>query len=155
MNTNLITFQKAVKDLVWVCLFGVATLFVGCKSVSEWVAPRVEGRVLDAQSRAPIKDVLVMRLNANEEYQISDQAKGAQLMEQAFGVRTSATGAFGLGSIRTFAPFQHLSWYSTTLAFEHPAYQRITATFTTAQATNNATGEPIIQAGDILLAPAN
>jgi hypothetical protein len=155
MNAKAITSQKAVKNLFWVCLLGGTTLIGGCSSVSQWVAPRVDGRVLDAQTRAPIKDVLVMRLNANEEYQISNQAKGGQLMEQAFGVRTSATGAFSLGSIRTFSPLQHLTWYSTTLAFEHPAYQRITATFTTAQATNIATGEPWIQAGDIMLAPAN
>src|SRR5690349_15866744 len=75
----------------------------GCKSVSKCVSPRVEGRVIDANSHQPIKDVVVKRLSANEDYNIKDPSKGGEIMERAQGVHTSEAGEFVLESVRDIA----------------------------------------------------
>jgi vancomycin permeability regulator SanA len=130
-------------------------LLAGCKSVSQYVSPRIEGRVLDAQSQKPIKDVLVARYNANEEYNLHNPPKGSQLMEQSTGVRTDGAGLFRLDSLRDVALFRHLKWYSVTLSFQRAAYRPLMATYTVADATNSVTaGEPFVRTGDILLVPS-
>jgi hypothetical protein len=127
----------------------------GCKSASPYISPRVDGRVLDADSHQPVPNVFVSRVNPNPQPKSDEPPKGGQLMERSRdGVRTSTTGTFSLDSVRDFEPFAHTGWYSVTLAFEHPGYQRKTATYTISDATNSATGEPMIQAGEIFLVPS-
>ena len=74
-------------------------------------------------------------------------------MEQNSGVRTEADGIFVLASEKAFTPFKDPGWYSVNVEFKHPGYDEFMASYTVAQATNTAKGEPLIQAGDVLLMP--
>ncbi len=123
----------------------------GCKSASKCVSPRIEGRVLDAQSREPIKDVRVRRVNPGSRRNPSEPPKGAQLMEQSSGVATTGDGTFHLDSLKNLTPFRQPSWYSVTIAFEHRRYQPLRLTYTVADATNRVAGDPTVKAGDVLL----
>jgi len=145
--------REAFSSVLPLALFLAMVPLTGCKSVSQCISPRIEGRVIDAHTRQPIKDVLVARYNANEELKLKTPPKAGQLMERAKGLRTDATGSFKLDSIRDVAPFEHVTWYSVTLSFDHPAYTRLLATYTVADATNHVAGELSVSTGDILLVP--
>jgi hypothetical protein len=132
-------------------LFSIGAL--GCKSLSHYVSPRIEGRVVDASSHQPIPGVVVKRLSGDEESATMDSPKGGALMMRDNGVRTSADGTFVLESMKDLAVFRKLTWYSVSVSFEHPAYQNFIGVYTLNMATNQTTGEPIIHAGDVLLTP--
>lgn len=131
----------------------VACLSSGCKSASQYVSPRVEGRVLDSQSHQPIKDVEVRRLSSDENYRSDTPPKGGELMIKTPSVRTAADGTFALDSRRDVALLQRLTWYSVSLSFQHPGYMGLQMMYTQSDATNNVKGEPLVKAGDILLTP--
>jgi hypothetical protein len=133
-------------------LLGSAIL-AGCKStsMSRYVSPRVIGRVLDSSSEKPIEHVKVRRITADDSYRIQNPPKGGQLMEQTPAVLTGSDGRFVLDSTRSLSLFG--TWYSVTISFEHPGYQRFSTTYTVANVTNTLQGEPVINGGDILLAP--
>jgi hypothetical protein len=148
-NTQILL---SVLTLCWVM---VACLSSGCKSTSpsQYISPRVEGRVLDAQSHQPIKDVQVRRRAADDNYRAEDPPKGAEMIKKAPPVRTAADGTFVMESLRDIALFQAIGWYSLNLTFQHPAYERFFTNYTLAKATNTASGEPLVRTGDILLTP--
>ncbi len=133
----------------------LACLWGGCKSTSpsQYISPRVEGRVLDAQSRQPIKDVQVRRLAASENYRAEDPPKGGEMIKKAPAVRSAADGTFVMASVRDIAFLQTIGWYSISLSFQHPAYERFVTNYTLAKATNTANGEQLVRTGDILLTP--
>jgi hypothetical protein len=133
----------------------VAFAWAGCKSPSpsQYSSPRITGRVVDAQTRQPIAGVQVRRLTPDQDPNVDQAIKGGQRVEQTRAVRTSGDGTFVLVSQRNLALFQRLGWYSVTIAFSHPRYERLTTEFTLANATNTPTGEPLVQAGDIRLQP--
>jgi hypothetical protein len=130
-----------------------AFLAGGCKGLTsaQYVSPRIEGRVLDSDSHQPIKDVHVRRVGSGNSSGVSDTPKGATRMEATPAVRTEADGRFVLDSERDIAVFGSVGWYSVTISFKHPAYEDLTETYTLDSATNNASGEPVVKAGDILL----
>jgi hypothetical protein len=148
-NTQILL---SVLTLSWVM---VACLSGGCKSTSpsQYISPRVEGRVLDSQSHQPIKDVQVRRHAADDNYRAEDPPKGGEMIKKAPAVRTAADGTFVLDSVRDFALLQEIGWYSLSLTFQHPAYERFFTNYTLARATNTASGEPLVKTGDILLTP--
>ena len=127
----------------------------GCQthSPSQYVAPRVTGRVLDQQTHQPIADVRVRRSGADNASPTRDTPKGGELMEQAAAVHTKADGTFRLQSVRSLAPFRNVGWYSMSLSFEHPGYERLGTNYTLANATNTLKGEPVVNTGDLLLIP--
>jgi hypothetical protein len=133
-------------------LLGACAL-LACKSDSQYISPRVEGRVVDAQSHQPIGNVQVRRLSSNESYRVMDPPHGGEMMEKAPAVRTAPDGGFIMDSERDFAPLSKVGWYSVNLSFQHPAYQGCMMTYTVADATNTAKGEPLVKAGDIQLIP--
>jgi hypothetical protein len=149
----------SVQKLTTILAIGSGVLLspwvVGCKSVSQYVAPRIEGRVVDASSHQPIEGVVVKRLNGDEASATMEPPKGGALMMRDNGVRTSADGAFVLESMKDLAVFRKLTWYSVSVSFEQPAYQRFIGVYTLNMATNHTTGEPIIHAGDVLLTPVS
>jgi hypothetical protein len=142
----------SVLTLGWVM---IAWLSGGCKSTSpsQYIAPRVEGRVLDSQTHQPIKDVRVRRLAADDNDRAEEPRKGGELLKKAPAVRTAADGTFVLESVRDIALLQEIGWYSLSLTFEHPAYDRFFTNYTLANATYTVTGEPLIKTGDILMTP--
>src|SRR5215472_17419055 len=70
----------------------------GCKSVSQYVSPRVEGRVLDSTSRQPIEGVEVRRLAVENKHRPNQPMKGGQLMMEAPVIRTALDGTFAVES---------------------------------------------------------
>lgn len=132
-----------------------ACIVAGCQSTSpsQYISPRVEGRVLDAQSRQPIGGVMVRRLDPGAEVAPGEIPKGARAMEQALDVRTGKDGVFALASERNLQLFQRSGWYSVTISFKHAGYSLFTTNYTLANATNTPGREPLVKAGDILLVP--
>jgi len=114
----------------------------------------VEGRVLDSQSHEPIQGVRVHRVVQGGNQQVADTPHGGEQMENApVVVTTSADGSFVVDSERDIALFRHVSWYSVSIAFEHPAYASYTATYMSSNAVASASGEPVVHAGDVLMRP--
>jgi hypothetical protein len=148
-NTQILLCAVTLGWVMVACLSG------GCKSTSpsQYISPRVEGRVLDSQSHQPIKDVQVRRHAADDNYRAEDPPKGGEMIKKAPAVRTAADGTFVLDSVRDFALLQEIGWYSLSLTFQHPAYERFFTNYTLAKATNTVSGEPLVKTGDILLTP--
>ena len=132
-----------------------ACVVAGCKSTSpsQYISPRVEGRVLDAQSRQPIGGVIVRRVKPGAEAATGEVPKGAQAMAQAPDVRTGKDGAFTLASDRSLQLFRRSGWYSVAISFKHAGYASFMTNYTRANATNTPGGEPLVRTGDILLVP--
>jgi len=141
--------------LSWFSCMLAACMVAGCKSASpaHYVAPRVEGRVLDADTRRPLSGVQVHRVDAYAAAASREVLKGGQSIENAAAVRTRSDGAFGLASERDLELFGQSSWSSITITFDHAGYALFTTNYTPANATISPRGEPEVQAGDILLEP--
>lgn len=125
--------------------------WIGCQSPSQYTSPRVTGRVLDEQTRQPIKDVQVSRVSGNRAEM--DPPKGAERLDQTPFVVTGAGGEFALGSVRDLAFIRRMQWYSVTLSFSHRGYQRLVTSYSRSNSTNTSAGEPLVEAGDVLLKP--
>lgn len=145
----MITWGAALPLACVIAACGVA----GCKSASpsQFIAPRVEGRVLDAQTRQPIAGVSVRRINRGADAPSGETLKGAEVMAQTPDVRTGNDGAFALASDRNLRLFSRSGWFTVTIGFKHAAYASFTTNYTRANATNTPAGEPLVKAGDILL----
>lgn len=132
-----------------------ACVVAGCHSTSpsQYIAPRVEGRVLDARSHQPIGGVTVRRIDPGADVATGEVPKGAQALAQAPDVRTGDDGAFTLASDRNLQLFQRSGWYSITISFKNAGYVSFTTHYTRANATNTPGGEPLVKTGDILLVP--
>jgi hypothetical protein len=130
-----------------------AALLAGCQSAApgRYVVPRVAGRVLDGTTHQPIPEARVSWLVTDEELRIvaTPKSRGGVPAE----VRTALDGSFEVPSERGWAPLRNPAWYSVTVTFERPGYESFTTTYTIAGATNTATGQPVVAAGDILLLP--
>ena len=144
-------FALQLTGLISVCAL------IGCvsSSPSQYVSPRITGRVLDAQSKQPIAGVNVKRVSPYQAPGADDAKKGAQIMGQASTIRTDSNGTFVLDSERDLTLFRNVGWYSASVSFEHPAYQQLVTTYTLTNATITANGEPLVSAGDILLRPTS
>ncbi len=132
-----------------------ALLIVGCQSnsPSHYISPQVTGRVLDAQTHQPVADVKVTRVSSGESLQDMETPRGGKAMEKAPAVRTGTDGSYVLDSERALSFFQKSGWYSVTLSFEHPHYERFLTTYTITDATLSPGGEPWVKAKDVLLFP--
>ena len=133
----------------------LALLLAGCSthSPSQYISPRVEGRVLDSQTRRPLAEVTVRRFEPNQDSSAYASTHGGEVMVRTPFVRSRVDGSFVLESERELALLRRLGWYSVSLAYEHRGYERFTATYTVAKATNSVKGEPVVFTGDILLKP--
>ena len=130
-------------------------LLVGCRTKlpSVYVAPRITGRVVDAQTQQPIADVRVKRVQSDENLRAMEPTKGAQRMDQLQTVRTDADGKFTLNSVRDVALMRKMGWYAVSISFDAPRYDRLITTYTITNAVLNTRGEPEVCAGDIKLSP--
>ena len=140
------------------CLLLVAVALAGCQSVmvSSYISPRVTGRVLAADTRQPIADVKVKRVNPNANLNYDDPGRGGRKMESIPGTRTDAQGRFVLDAERDLTLLQQQVWFSVTVSFQHEGYQTLRTNFTAAHITTNAPdGAPVLNAGDILLHPTS
>jgi hypothetical protein len=144
---------KKTKGL-FVCVIA-ACVVAGCQSTSpsKYISPRVEGRVLDAQTRQPIDGVAVRRVVPYQEPRVDQARKGAEVMAQNPAVRSRKDGTFALESERALELFRRSGWYSVSLSFEQAGYFSFTTNYTIVHAIKTTAGEPLVQAGDILLLP--
>lgn len=130
----------------------------GCKSwsPSPYISPRVEGRVLDADTRQPLAEVKVTRVQETARLDTGEPPRGAQALQRNRTIRTDRAGRFVVDSERDLVLLRRVTWYSVTLAFERGGYDRLQKTYTLANlSTNSPSGKPLIKTGDILLQPAS
>jgi hypothetical protein len=149
-------FQRLCARQLW--LLPAALALTGCKSVlvSTYISPRVTGRVLAADTRQPIANVKVKRVNPAATQNYDDPTKGGQRMESAGGVRTDPQGKFILDAERDLTLLQQQVWFSVTVSFQREGYLTLRTNFTAAHTTTNAPdGAPVVSAGDILLHPVS
>ena len=127
--------------------------WLGCSSFSpsQYVAPRVTGRVLDMETHQPLENVQVRRTDSDAASRSAEPYKGARALDPSGAVRTRSDGHFDLPSERTLGVFRGYGWYSISVAFEHGGYQSVLRSYTLANSTNTSSGEPLVPAGDILL----
>jgi len=137
---------------------GLAALALGgCKSrsLSPWVAPRVTGRVLAADTGQPLADVKVINRGQTENFNRTTPPKGGQLLTATPAARTDREGRFVLASERVLTPFGGSGWFSLQLLFERSGYERLLTNYSRLNLrTNSWKNEPVLNAGDILLRPA-
>ncbi len=133
----------------------LAALSGGCQSSpvlnSQYISPRVTGRVVDAATGQPIRNVSIQRLAPGHKSATSPQAAASQSLEQLRAIRTDAEGRFTLASERDVTLFRQAGWYAVTLAFRHTDYEWFATNFTLVSAVLAPNGEPVVDAGNILL----
>lgn len=139
----------------WLAFLFLTLLLAGCKSrpLSPYVSPRVVGRVVDGLTGQPIQGAHVRRITNEEARRPLDAPRGGERLKPPPSARTGKDGAFDLDSLRDLAVFGKGGWYSVNLAFEHARYERFIASYTPANATNSASGEPVVNTGDVRLNP--
>lgn len=138
-------------SLVPVLALAVLALGNGCHSPSQYISPRVTGRVVDEQTHQPIKGVQVRR--RRDAPRQMEPPKGGEIMMQDPAVVTSREGTFTLKSQRDLAFLRRLEWFSVSLSFTHPDYETLLKTFSSTSVTNTSPGEPLLQTGDVVLKP--
>lgn len=135
-------------------LLGLAVCVVvgaGCHSPSQYSSPRITGRVLDEETRQPLKNVQVRRVS--DTTPAMAPPKGGEMLKQAPSIFTDADGGFVLKSVRDLAFIQRVQWYSVSVSFAHRGYEQLMMTYPLSSATNTPSGEPIVPVGDVLLKP--
>lgn len=139
-------------------VLGLAALaLAGCKSysLSRYTAPRVIGRVLAADTSRPLADVKVSRGEQGETLNRTMPRKGGESMMAPTPVLTDTEGRFVLDTERALTPFRGSGWFSVHLSFAHPGYERFQTNYSYLNlGTNSWKGEPVLDAGNILLQPA-
>jgi hypothetical protein len=128
----------------------------GCSSVSpsQYVSPRVTGRVVDADTHQPIQGAQVRRADAAPRARSDATAHGGAGLDDANAVRTDGEGRFVIPSARVLGPFGSAGWYSVAISFERSGYSSVVNTYTLGNSTNTPAGEPWVDAGDVLLPKA-
>jgi hypothetical protein len=130
----------------------------GCQSwtPSPYISPRVEGRVVDADSQRPLARVKIKRVWERSSYDTGEARKGAQTLERSTAILTDPEGRFVVDSERDLVLLRRTTWFTITLAFERDGYERLTVTYSTANVSTNSPGtEPVVEAGDVRLHPAS
>ena len=132
----------------------LALALAGCQSTSHspYVSPRITGRVLDADTRQPLAEVKVQRVDPDQTPNVDSTRKGSQIVEQSRALRTGPDGRFVLESERDLTLFRSANWYSVTISFDRAGYLRFQTNYTSASVTSRSPqGEPLVNAGDIVL----
>ena len=156
LPTPLFPFRPFPIKYVPSFLLMVAFALAGCQSTSHspYIAPRITGRVLDAETRQPLANVKIKRVEPDESPNADRTAKGGQRIEQSRVPQTDRDGRFILESERDLTLFRSASWYSVTISFEREGYLRFQTNYSSANVTSRSPkGEPLVNAGDIVLRP--
>ena len=156
MENNFQSRSRLETGVRRIPIFAFATAlligFSGCHSPSQYVSPRVVGRVVDEETEKPIAGVQVSRRPKRRSS--VEPPKGAELLKEIPPVTTSADGQFSLDSVRDIAFFRRLRWTSVSLSFRHRGYESLVTNYSaTIATTNTPKGEPLVEAGDVRLRP--
>lgn len=138
---------------------GFAVVWAGCQSSpvlnSQYISPRVTGRLVDAVTGQPIRNVSVRRVIPGQPLAASPSRGGGESLERNPGIRTDANGAFDLDSERDLTIIRQAGWYSVTVAFARKGYDRLVTTHTLTNAVLTPSGEPLVNAGDLRIQPSS
>ncbi|PWU16393.1 MAG: hypothetical protein C5B50_13685 [Verrucomicrobia bacterium] len=128
----------------------------GCKSsrFGPYTSPAVTGQVIAAETKLPLASVRIIRGTLHRRPGIAGQPKGAELLMEKPPALTDRDGKFYLPSERALTIFRPTGWQFVTLSFSRPGYETF-RTNLSISATNIIAGEPMIDAGNILLHPAS
>ncbi len=132
----------------------LAAAVAGCRSLrlGPYTSPRVTGRVLAADTHQPLAGVQVTRDSSERMRGVGEPPKGAELLLQQQAIETDGGGQFVFPSERALTVFRPAGWDSVLLAFQRAGYERFRTNYSiTTAGTNSPTGEPLLEAGDILL----
>jgi hypothetical protein len=135
-----------------------ALAVAGCKShsLSRDGSPRVMGLVLAGDTGRPLADVKVNRWEQPEDVNRTVPHRGGERLMAPASVRTDLEGRFFLEKERVLTPFRSSDWFSVQLSFEHAGYERYLTNYSYLNlGTNSWKGEPVLDAGKILLQPAS
>jgi len=139
--------------IAFLVLSGLAV--AGCKSGSwgPYVAPCVQGRVLDAETGRPLAGAKVSRTRPERG---GHSLKGGELLMRKPDIQTDANGCFGLASERVATLFRFGGWDSVRLFVQRPGYVTLQTNYSggSLHVTNTLSDEPLVKTGDILLQPA-
>ena len=138
--------------LCWTFTLALATGTTSCRSISQYVSPRVTGRVVDEQTGQPIEGVYVQR--SSDTPRSMDPPKGGEQLVQPAPVTTGADGHFEMKSVRSLSLISRFEWFSVSLSFTHPKYERLTKRFQSGGTTNRS-AEPLVDTGVIVLKPSS
>jgi hypothetical protein len=119
-----------------------------------YVSPRIYGRVLAADTRAPLAGVKIIREDSFRNRVVDGAPKGAEQLVQKAAVLSDTNGAFQLSSEKALTVFRPAGWSHVKLSFEANGYRSLQTNFSIlSPTTNSPSGEPALLAGDILLIP--
>jgi hypothetical protein len=151
MNHASLIGSRALRLAAVLCLCAA-----GCKTASftPYVAPRVTGAVVQADTGAPLQGAIVSRATGDLTHGGLEQPKGGQMLEQPAMVTTDRHGEFTLKSVRSLSVFPRATWFSSGIVVERAGFERQVLTFSLTDATNTPAGEPLIEAGKITLVHA-
>jgi hypothetical protein len=130
----------------------------GCqaKPLGPYVAPRVTGRVLAADTHQAVAGAKVNRGRPEATPLAGFPPKGGELLLRKSDILTDHEGRFVLPSERVLTLFRWGGWSMVRLSVEHGGYQRFQTNYaaTNLVVTNLSGGEPVLDAGEILLKPS-
>ena len=137
-------------------LLGLTLILTGCKSTSveHYISPRITGKVIDAQTHEPVKGVKVQRVPPESVVRSDEPLKGGEVMQGERGTSTRANGTFVLQSKKDIALVAEAGWDEVTVSFSRSGYTTLLRTYPKARAVRSAAGEPMINAGVVLLMPS-
>jgi len=140
-----------------ILILAMATMGAGCHSTStsQYVSPKITGRVVDARTHEALENARVQRLHPDDSMSNMPAPGGEAMEAEADETRTQSDGTFILESKRDLGLFQHESWYSVSLLIKHPGYRAMKVSYSITDATNSPAGEPWIRTGDLLLSPSS
>lgn len=129
---------------------------LGCKSRpwGPYVSPQISGQVLAADTLRPLRGVSVVRNNSQRYRLPGPPPKGGELLLQKPLTRTDEDGRFVLASERVLSLIRPAKWNLLELDLSWPGYQNLHTNLSINLATNSFKGEPLLDAGQLLLVPA-
>ena len=131
----------------------LAAVLTGCSSFrwSDYVAPEVNGRVLDATTRQPVHRAAVRRVWGSSPSPDAGTPGAAGLLARDI-VLTDADGSFRLSAVKDALTFSGGGMYGVRLAFTHSDYVTLN---TNVSGTNilqdSPKTVPTLDVGDIFL----
>jgi hypothetical protein len=137
------------------CFLLVILPILGCKNrpLGPYVSPRVTGQVLSGDTGKPLSGVAVARGNP-ERYRLpGPPPKGGELLLQKSVVHTDQDGRFILASERVLSIIRPAGWNELELDLTRSGYEHLRTNLPVELATNSFKGEPLLDAGKILLQP--
>jgi hypothetical protein len=133
----------------------LSLVLLGCKSrpLGPYVSPRITGQVVAADTGQPLPGVTVARGNP-ERYRLpGPPPKGGELLLQKPLVHTDQDGRFVLSSERVLSLIRPAGWNFLELNLSRAGYERFHTNLPIELGTNSFKGQPLLDAGKILLQP--